>query len=209
MLVSFEVWKSLICGCFSASAERLKFKSWSSMKRRNVCNWRVLHLQQCFPYLCPLQLNFCAFWGWSGWVQAGGPLHPSLSQAGQKPLLLLIFTQPSFAARCALGFLRILVRNWKYSPIGFWATRNSLERCFCYCNPDSAIGSKHYWGEKDWRYAFSSSAILSSVSQSYFLGCWNSLACLLFQPVHCLSFSQFLREKYLTSVLLNTQSRGR
>lgn len=104
MLFSFEVWKSLICGYFSASAERWKFKSWSNMRRRNVYNWRVLHLQQCFPYLCPLLFKFCALWGWSGWVQAGGPLHPSLSQSGQKPLLLCFFYTDTFCCKICLSF---------------------------------------------------------------------------------------------------------
>lgn len=92
MLVSFEVWKSLICGCFSASAERWKFNSWSSRKRKNVYNWRVLCLQQCFPYLCPLKLKFCVLWGWSGSVLSG------LSAQQEDPYISLLRWPKAFAA---------------------------------------------------------------------------------------------------------------
>lgn len=175
MLVSFEVWKSLICGYFSASAETRKFKSWSSMKRRNVYNWRVLHLQQCLPYFCPLQLKFCALR--LQWLGTGRRTLTSLSLSSwPKASAAVFFYTDKFCCKVCLRFLKNANKKLEVFPnrmLGYYEI--VWREISVYCDPDSAIGSRHCWGEKVWRYAASSSTILSSVSQSYFCGCWNSL----------------------------------
>lgn len=49
------------------------------------------------------------------WLGTGGSTLTPLPLSWPKVSTSVIFTEPGFAARCALGFSRMLIINWKYS----------------------------------------------------------------------------------------------
>lgn len=142
------------------------------------------------------------------WLGTGGRTLSTLPLSWPKASTSVIFTEPGFAARCALGFSRMLIINWKYSfsfrMLGYseiiWrgVTVRTIQTRLQEANV--LLGKE---GLKISCFIFNYSVLPLTLLLS-----WLLKLSLLTVSSHSLPFL-FSVPEYLPCALLNRQSRGR
>lgn len=153
----------------------------------------LLPLSFAVQVLCSLRLE---------WLYIGRRTLKSLSLSSwPKASAAVFFYTDKFCCKICLRFLKNANKKLEIHPNRMLCFYEMVWRDVSVTVIQTQLQEANVAGERKTEDTLPHLQVFCPLSQAYFLGYWNSLSCLLFQPVHCLSFSQFLREKYLTCVL--------